>query len=70
MVNKEEALTAAQKYMLYTVSLDMSAPHSVVGAPPVTDDWSCDNCHPNKGCVLCGQFTSIRCLLLAKAKRV
>ena len=46
-----EAWTAAQQGMLYAVSLDTNAPHSVVyiGAPPVTDDWSC-----NRGCVLTG----------------
>ena len=48
-----EAPAAAQQSMLYTVSLDTSAPHSVVyiGVPPVTDDWSCNN---GCWCVLTG----------------
>ena len=51
---EKEALTAAQQGMLHAVSLDTSAPHCVMGVHPVTDDWSCDNCHPNKGFVLTG----------------
>ena len=53
-LSTEEALTAAQQGMLHAGSLDTSAPHSVVGVPPATDDRSCDNCHPNKGVVLTG----------------
>ena len=48
------SLTAAQQGMLHAVSLHMSAPHSVMGVPPVTDDCSCDDRHPNKGFVLTG----------------